>query len=190
MSDSWKQYWPVYRRFESEFCELTFYIALEEDHLSVCSIRIAEMLLKICAECENIGKQLLLEYKFSGKEAKEFKILGNQIKQYLNLENLKVQIVWPYNSLKDLYIFPLNGWSQKNPDWFNAYNNVKHNRTTKNGLKSANYKSVLHSLSALYLLNSRLVMKCNTIDEFGSWKGGRMVGMTDLFSSLNQGVSP
>jgi hypothetical protein len=193
MSDSWKQYWPVYKRFESEFCELTFYIALEDAHLNVYSTRMVEMLLKICAECENVAKELLREYGFSGSLHLKFPGLGEQIKQYSdlrNLGNLRVQIVWPYHSLNNLCISPLVGWDQQNPDWYKNYNNIKHNRTTKDGLKSANYKSVLYSLSALYLLNSHLVMRCNGIDELGSWRGGRMVGETDLFSFLNQGASP
>ena len=55
----WKQYWPIYERLEKEVCDFTFQVALAVEQLGTYSIRLAELILRICSDCENCAKTLV-----------------------------------------------------------------------------------------------------------------------------------
>ena len=54
-------------------------------------------------------------------------------------------------------ITPFGAWqpnTNKNPPWFKAYNDVKHDRISK--ATDANLANVMHALGGLFILNLRL----------------------------------
>src|SRR6266849_7623233 len=83
VSDVWKSYWPILERLERELCEITFAVAFADSHLGVYSARFADLLLRSCAECENVGKSLCVEKRLSSSGANiqqfNFPAIGNAI---------------------------------------------------------------------------------------------------------------
>jgi hypothetical protein len=158
LSQEWKGYWPILERLEHEVCELTFAVAFSDDHLGVYSARLAELLLRTCAECENIGKSLCVGRNLgpTGLKVQDFNFpaVGNAICSRIAIHTKQLVIVWPYQSFTATSITPFDTWrptGSTNPIWFNAYNGIKHDRIA-NATK-ANVGNVIHALGGLFLLN-------------------------------------
>jgi hypothetical protein len=135
----WTQYRPVYERLEGEFCDLTFFISLDDDHLNVYSLKLAELLLQIGQECENAGKTLAAQLQLSPAtgtiDRLNFPSLGDLLCPPLSLNSKSVDVVWQYQSLSAFSksLTPFSTWSSTgstNPLWYQAYNGLKHDRNT------------------------------------------------------------
>lgn len=48
-------FWPIYKQIEKEFKELSYYITIDRKQLKTYSIKIADLILRTVAECENIA---------------------------------------------------------------------------------------------------------------------------------------
>ena len=157
MSDAWKSYWPIFERLEGELCELTFAVAFADSHLGVYSARLADLLLRSCAECENVGKSVCVDKTLaSATNVQQFNFpdIGNVICSHIPIYTKELTIIWPYQSLTYTSIRPFDTWQpigSMNPDWFNAYNGVKHDRI--GNAQKANIKNVIHALGGLFILN-------------------------------------
>ena len=184
MSDVWKQYLPVYRRLEDEFCDFTYYVSLEDNQLNVYSIHLSELLLRICSDLENVSKVLLIELGYTLDLRDNFPKIGKKLKKHMDFQNKSVNIVWSYQVLSDKIIIPLQDFGTKIPQWYTDYNNLKHNRAN-GGIKSATYGSVLYSLGALFLMNLELVKKCTVTDGLSRIEDGSIPSFTKLFHARN-----
>lgn len=51
-------FWPIYKKLESEFMEISYYISIDKRQLKTYSIKIADLILRTVSECENISKEL------------------------------------------------------------------------------------------------------------------------------------
>lgn len=159
MSEGWKAYWPIFERLEGEFCDLSFSVALCDSHLGVHSARLSDLLVRSCTECENVGKSLCAEKGLvpSGTAVPKlnFPSVADAIASRIPRVNTKeLVIIWPYQSLTKTTLTPFDTWrpsGSKNPDWFNAYNGVKHDRI--GNAQKANVKNVIHALGALFILD-------------------------------------
>ena len=157
MSHDWKVYWPILQRLEDEVCELTFAVAFSDDHCGVYSARL-ELLLRTCAECENIGKSLCVVRNLapSGTKVEDlnFPAVGNAICSDIALHTKELTIIWPYQSFTSARITPFSTWKPSgstNPTWFKAYNDVKHDRIAN--AKNANVWNVVNAIGGLFILN-------------------------------------
>src|ERR1022692_1611231 len=97
----WTQYWPVYERLEKELCDFTFFVALVDDQLPAYSLKLAELILRVCSECENAAKTLAGQLGLPapvGKTLQDLKFpgIGNVLCQGAALNTVAVDIVWPY----------------------------------------------------------------------------------------------
>ena len=158
MSHDWTVYWPIFQRLEDEVCELTFFVAFSDDHRTVYSARLAELLLRTCAECENIGKSLCIVRGLapSGTKIEDFTFptVGDTICSQLAIQTKELSIIWAYQSFTARSITPFSAWLPSgsiNPDWFKAYNKVKHDRLAN--AKNANVWNVVNALGGLFILN-------------------------------------
>ncbi len=171
----WKKYWPIYERFEKEVCELTFFVSLCDSHLSVYSLKTAELLLRLGAECENAAKALATDRNFntSGEQIQDlnFPHLGDLLCRHVSFQNKSVKIIWYYQSLTHEIITPFDTWvstgKSTNPKWYFAYNGVKHNRDTN--FSQASFESILNGLAGLFILN--LWLRKKDIEHGGEWIG-------------------
>ena len=153
MSEVWKAYWPILERLEAEFCDLSFSVALCDNQLDVHSARLADLLVRTCVECENVGKSLCNE-KSLVPSAGNFPGVLDAISSAIRIQTKELIIVWPFQSLTKTIITPFGGWQpnkNENPPWFKAYNGVKHDRISN--ANEAKLENVMHALGALFILN-------------------------------------
>ncbi len=187
----WENYYPIYKKIEKEFSEITFSIALDDIHLNVYSNYLSDLLLRCSSECENIGKSLI---KFNGFLDSKRKIenltfpeIGNILSHNLNLQNAELEITWIYQCLSIKNLKPFESWNNiksSNPFWFKAYNNLKHDRI--NNIKDGNVKNVIYSMGALFILN--LFLRKDNIESETEWIGfarKRITSYSDFFSPRN-----
>lgn len=162
----WERFWPVYKRLEKEFTDITFNIEFCDAHLNVYSILFADLLLRLGSEAENLGKSIISEYKLlknshAGISQLNFPDIGKLLIQPdFKLHNKTVSIIWPYCFLSNKNVIPFRSWGENdcaNPEWFNNYNKVKHNR--ESNINCANYKSVYEALAGVFILNLWLQKK-------------------------------
>ena len=157
-SDIWKSYWPIFERLEAELCELTFSIAFTDSHLGVHSSRLADLLLRVGSECENVGKSLCADKNLLPAGTRidrlTFPDVGNAIAQRISIRAKELGIIWPYQSFTVAAVRPFGVWqptASTNPDWFKAYNSLKHNRI--DNASKANVHNVTWALGGLFVLN-------------------------------------
>ena len=116
---------------------MTFSIELVKQYQTICS-EIDAILKSICKELNHNEKQLNIR--------NYGQILLSKV-LWKNLPNQKVR-------LNNIELQPFKNWRLKpnynSPDWWIAYNNVKHNRLLN--YKNANLKNVTNSLAGLYTL--------------------------------------
>ena len=51
-------YWPIYKNLEREFIELSNWIHIDDNQLSIYSVKISELLIRCSVEIESISKDL------------------------------------------------------------------------------------------------------------------------------------
>lgn len=168
----WKQYWPVYERLEREFRELTFSISLDDVNLDAFSMYLAELVLRIGQECENVGKSLAKKLDLSppsgAVENLKFQKLGTLLCTTIPLNTKTVEVHWIYQSLTNNLLSPFSSWStgvSANPVWYVAYNKLKHDRDAN--FRKATYRNVLEGLAGLFILN--LWLRKDEIEANGEW---------------------
>lgn len=151
----WTQYWPIYERLEKEICDFTFQVALSDNQLTVHSIKLAEYVLRICSECENCGKALITQLDPQVNASRySFPRIGNTLIRKAAFNTVKVEIIWPYQTLSNKQVQPFTVWSRRgktNPPWFTAYNNLKHDRNVN--MQDGNYTNAINALAGLFVLN-------------------------------------
>jgi hypothetical protein len=165
MGEIWKAFWPILERLETEFCDLSFSVAICDDQLRVHSSRLADLLVRSCVECENAGKSLCAENALV-PNGDNFPGILDAISLAIAIETKELIVIWPFQSLTNTVVRPF-GASQRrtneNPPWFKAYNAVKHDRMSN--ATEATLENVLHALGGLFILNLRLREKDITSDS-------------------------
>lgn len=160
-------FWPIYKKIEEEFKELSYFICIDRKQLKIYSIKIADLILRIASECENISSELCKKenIKFRDKQGHvRKKIYFNEYMDKLNdCFNLEDKLVNPIyeNIHEDTFCSKLTPFRKvkKRIDgkdkyvwgWYYAYTKIKHDRV-KN-FKEANIENLINALGALFLLN-------------------------------------
>jgi hypothetical protein len=160
-------FWPIYKKLEEDFMELSYYIAIDKKQLKTYSIKIADLILRSVSECENIAKELCKKenIKFRDKNGKIrqyilFNEYINRLEEVYGLGHKHVSCI--FNNIKqdtfDIKHTPFakkkimkNGKEKEFLNWYNSYNLIKHDRV-KN-FREANLGNLIDSLAALFLLN-------------------------------------
>lgn len=139
-----------------DFLKLCEYIDPIDSNESCFSHRSYELLLRSCTELENLWCIILREKNYSKK--------GNwTIKDYckiesefgINLSSKEVTFVFWKPEPAQSYIKPFEGWTttpqkgQPRLSWYNAYNEVKHDR--EQNFSKASLKNLRYAMSALYI---------------------------------------
>ena len=161
MQDEWKKYWSIYERIEKEVSDITFNIYLCDEHLDVYSIHIAELLLRIGAECENIIKSIAQINEITIRNKNMKNIINELCATKIEFQTKEVTIIWDYSFVSNKIIKPFDTWNNqdsRNPNWYKAYNDIKHNRNDVN-IKSATYKNIIYGMAGLFVLNLYLRKK-------------------------------
>ena len=162
-----QQYWKYYLMLEKNFLDMEHYLAIDEANFQAYSNEYIKQYQTICSEIDVIAKSYCKELNNSFR--------GNTINTYCKCitDNNSDFTVRKVNLReRNMSMFPWENWTyttelqpngnekivSNNPDWWQIYNKIKHNRTTVNNemqipyYKLANQKNVLQSLAALFQL--------------------------------------
>lgn len=189
-------FWPIYMRLEQEFKELSYYITIDKNQLKTYSIKIADLILRASAECENIACELCKKegIKFVDSKGHIRKVVNfNEYIEALNkIYNLQWKNVNPIyenisNNAFDMKLTPfvkhkikVNGKEKEVIPWYNAYNKIKHDRI-KN-YRKANMENLILTLGALFLLN--IYYKDKTFYVNGSYDINKVIQQIEGFSDV------
>ena len=144
-------YLAEYLIIEEELLDLTKSIFFGDSNLKVYSLRIADLIIKICTEMESVAKDLYRDNNQT--DPKNSSMAFNWLNANWNIKYKKVRIRSSFidfrNNLSGYYA-PFN-YKDKSPDnYYSVYCSLKHDKV-KN-LNKANINALMRSCGALYIL--------------------------------------
>lgn len=191
-------FWPIYKKLENDFIELSYYIAIDKKQLKTYSIKIADLMLRSVSECENLAKELCKKekVKFKDKKGKIRKyVIFNEyiekLEQIYGLSEKHVSCI--FDNIKqgtfDIKHTPFakkkilkEGKEKEILSWYNSYNLIKHDRVKH--FKEANIGNLIDSLTALFLLNIYYMDKTFYIVDEYNYK--KIISQIEEFSQVFQ----
>ena len=138
-------HWNYFLVLESDLENLSRYIEFTKDNYKTYSQEMARLLLSAGSEVDVVLKGLCKknDSRFKGETIDKYRVF--LYPKYPKMCKLKVRL--PRFGLD---ISPWDNWQyDKTPDWWRAYNLVKHNRDEHYNL--ANLKNTIDSLAGLFL---------------------------------------
>lgn len=147
-----KNYITHYLLLENDFIETTQYVTIAEDNYDTYSVSFLKQLLTIGSEIDVMLEFVAKLYDPNTKET-GFGCSKTILSYEEDIMSLEVVL-----REEDIIILP---WKcKKIPEWWTAYNEIKHNRyetavqidSDKKYYQFANQKNVIYSLAALYSL--------------------------------------
>jgi len=140
-----RDHWNYFLAVEEDVERFSRYVDFSEANMETYSIELARLLFASAAEAEVVARLLCDSIK-PGHGRKDLEKFGKVIcLEFPFLTELKV--VLPRFSLE---CQPWAGWRKKKPDWWIAYNKVKHTR--HEAFNKANLRNCLDALSGLFVL--------------------------------------
>ena len=128
------------------------YIPYSDNHKNVVSPKFIPIILEACTLIESILKDIT----DSDETKQNFKIYSELHDNNLELsETISLFLSTPLQFLQ-----PYKEWLTQTPKWWNAYNNLKHDRL--NSYQYATYENAILSLSALH----QLISKCCAFTDY------------------------
>jgi hypothetical protein len=147
------QYEPAFHLLVGDFLRVCEFIEPVDEHLSVYSHRLYELLLRGCTEFESLSREIL--------EAHGLGRSGNlnitdfvAIAPLLDLQRQRaIASFWRPVAAT---ISPFENWTQANVSlaWYQDYNAVKHNRNAE--FSRASLKNVRDAICSLFIVLARL----------------------------------
>jgi len=141
-----KTYWHYFLSLEQDFIKTTDYVEVSGNNYDTYSIRYLQLILSICSEIDAVLK--LLCYGVTPTHKVKNPNMDNYRKIVMNKYPNFYTLMIPINRF-EIAIDPWREWKQdKNPEWWHAYNDLKHERDQY--LYKANLKNSLYSLTGLF----------------------------------------
>jgi hypothetical protein len=138
-----ERHWNYFRSLEDDFEATDRYVEICGDNFNTYSIEYTRLFVSICSEVDVCLKILCdnIRNGFAGREMKEYRkeIMSSDRKHYPNL----------VIGMRSRFIScqPWEDWAcNKAPDWWDAYNDVKHRRNEY--YAKANLQNTLEALAA------------------------------------------
>lgn len=153
-------YWVVYKNLEKELLELANNIHIDDNQLSVYSVKIADLLVRTVIEVESLSKELYFQnggQKENGKDLFFDTDCLGLLESKWNLSKKVIFISTPYlyfNKNENKILTPLrkaNKRGTSSAKWLQAYQAVKHNRAKD--LEKGNLGMLIQALAGLFILN-------------------------------------
>lgn len=144
-----ENHWNYCRTLEKNLVTISNYIELDPDNFDTFSLELFKIILQSSAEFEVLCKEycMVLDSTHNFQRANIDKLRETLFTNLPYLHDIEVSIIDKSYSFK-----PLEKWKNgKNPDWWQAYNAIKHNRNIN--FKQANLKNAVHAIGALKLIN-------------------------------------
>jgi len=179
-----KSYWNYFLELEENLLIIQRYVNFEQNNWKVYSNEFIKLLEVIGSEIDVIAKDIVV---FKNKDLKKKDINGiakwgyeiQKLIPDIDLKEIKFNyenIITPWkdwkhekNICKDGMIRMKLVHGKKNPEWWIAYNRVKHERTTYtvNGYnyERANLENVINALGGLYILEKYFLEELKNDNE-------------------------
>lgn len=146
-----RTYWHYYLSLENKFIDTINYVELCEDNFNTYSNTYIMLLQAIGSELNALFKELCHFDKSENKNIKDF--VERILNDFPEIVEFEIKVIG-----YDISFKPFKGWNVDRPskslEWWEAYNQIKHNRIES--IKVASLKNVIYSLSGLMLLNMKL----------------------------------
>nr|WP_113388021.1 MULTISPECIES: hypothetical protein [unclassified Ochrobactrum] len=139
--------WDYMRMIEREFVRTLDFVSLSDEHAKVHSNEYAKLLLLAGSEGDNLMS--IIASRVAGTSVTNVKKCQTVLcAHYSDFHTVEISI--PRNNQT---VQPFAAWAKKEnaPDWWIAYNHVKHNRHTN--FREANQENCMKAIAALVVLN-------------------------------------
>ena len=140
--------WNYYLMLESDFIGTLSYVELADENNSTYSNEYVKLLLAICSEIDVVCKVFcsMVDPTCGADNITIYR--KTLMKMIPDIKKTKTVCI----RSQDFYT-PFESWGEdRSPDWWVAYNSVKHGGLMKEGYKKGNQKNVYNSLCGLFLL--------------------------------------
>ena len=139
-------HWNYFLAVEEDLHRLSRFIEFTDDNFETYSIELTRILFAASADVDVVAKQLCEQVRPGCNVSNINNYKDVLVTDLPVLTETEVQI--PRHGLT---LIPWANWSgDSNPDWWRAYNDVKHNRHAR--YQSANLKNTLNAIAGLFLL--------------------------------------
>lgn len=170
-------FWTHYLSLEKELQEISEYVSIHKDNLSVFSFKIMQVYFAVCTDIDSIFKHIQNNLGFDKPKDKssnfnirhhiqmlndKFPLVRNtivelkfsgQVLEFNPFEPLFLQYIKPDEDehCNILFLNKIYRAILQKDTWWTDYNSVKHSRS--DSFHKANLNNLLNSLSALHILN-------------------------------------
>lgn len=151
-TDFINNFWSRYMMMERELIHLSEYVKIDERNYSTFSNEIIKQILVVNVEFENLLNQMAMELEVPSGTMDNYKIMLFNALHWDAIVNQNVKVLNTNIELK-----PYNEWSKigNRVFWWSAYGKLKHNMIAN--YTNGNFKVLLYSLAALYILELYVV---------------------------------
>ncbi|MGB2841414.1 MAG: hypothetical protein WBC40_02870 [Halobacteriota archaeon] len=170
--------WTSYTTVEDDFINYLDYVPWTHDHRKVWSPKLANLLLNTGSLIDSIFRSYLnrptvdLGEDIDKIRGKRNPNINDFQKVYENVYSFSNREVYLLSTEEKLT--PWSNWQKQNspPDWWTAYNHVKHNRFENK--TEANLENTLYALSGLFLVCVLLKEFRSILVDIGIIKGNHL----------------
>lgn len=173
-----------FSELESLLSECLNFIPFIEINQKVVSPKFTPIIVECCGLIESIFKE------YAGIENKQdMKSYSKEIDSYLLLEDSHSIFLYPPLS----FLNPFKDWTKKAPDWWYAYNKLKHDRL--NNYNVATYETAIQAMAGLHQVISRntdfvpMLLSAGWFNS-NSQEVGELVAATSQSNGISSGLIP
>lgn len=133
---------------EDDLIETSRYVEICQDNFGTYSTQFTRLLLAAASEVDVVAKQLCRQIDPTGTHGNINEYRSVIVPKFPAIPTVQFGIQW-----NPVRVQPWESWgaaTPANPDWWRAYNNVKHERNAN--FKSANLRNALEAIAGLHCL--------------------------------------
>jgi len=148
------RYWRHFLALEADFAATSRYVEFSQDNFKTYSIEFVKLLLAIGSEVDVVAKDVCKALDPAGTYGNI-----NQYRDCISVRNtiFNEKVLAPDYGLE---FQPWKAWhGDKNPSWWKAYNDVKHERSVN--YRDANFENCANAVSGLFAM----VLYCYAAEE-------------------------
>ena len=141
-------HWAYYMSLEDDLIKTSRYVEICKDNFETYSTQFARLLLAAASEVDVVAKMVCRQIDPSGEYGNIDDYRKTIVSKFPAIPRLVLGIEW-----NDLRIQPWSQWAESDassPDWWRAYNRVKHERNSH--FKQGNLQNTLGAIAGLYCL--------------------------------------
>lgn len=159
-------YWHYFLSLEQDFIKTSDYVEVCRGNYKTFSIRYLQLILSVGSEVDVVMKRFckIVDPKKVFKSSNMDEYRNVIVGKYTKFSDMKI----PIHRYENMLISPWNEWEKgANPDWWHAYNDLKHERNQF--FDKANLSNTIHSLAGLFGVLLYLYKVTNAEEKLDPW---------------------